>query len=348
VAGWLGEGAGTGRPPVPPQTAPLVTVVDGARVRETPTIVEHDGLRLYGVLTEPQDGDRRPLTAVMLNAGAIRRIGPNRMWVELARKWAAWGVATLRLDLPGIGDSDGDGEQYADEGRLYLAEFGGSVRAALDALDARGLPERFVLLGLCSGAYWSLQASLADERVVAALLVNPRALVWDPRIEVAREARKLRKAGSAQQWRRALRGQARPGWAGRLVRALATRALRAPADAVARRRRERERRAGADELDRCLDRLRDSDTRVLLAFTGDEPLHEELEREGRFVGAGARWPNLRLELVSPPPETHTLRPLWLQQRVHALLDETLAAELDRCAGPREATRADTSGGYSQR
>jgi alpha/beta superfamily hydrolase len=30
------------------------------------------------------------------------------MWVEASRRWAALGVATLRIDLEGIGDADGD------------------------------------------------------------------------------------------------------------------------------------------------------------------------------------------------------------------------------------------------
>ena len=50
---------------------------------------------------------------MLLNSGAVRRIGPQRMWVEAARRWAALGVPTLRFDVVGVGDSDGDGSAYA-------------------------------------------------------------------------------------------------------------------------------------------------------------------------------------------------------------------------------------------
>jgi alpha/beta superfamily hydrolase len=36
------------------------------------------------------------------------RSGPNRLTTAFARRWACAGVPSLRLDLRGIGDSDGD------------------------------------------------------------------------------------------------------------------------------------------------------------------------------------------------------------------------------------------------
>ena len=60
-----------------------------------------------GILTEPV-GPAVDLCAVWLNAGPQRRIGPNRMWVETARRWAALGVPSVRVDLAAIGDADGD------------------------------------------------------------------------------------------------------------------------------------------------------------------------------------------------------------------------------------------------
>ncbi len=79
------------------------------------------------------------------------------------------------------------------------------VRNAIDALEARGLGPRFILSGLCSGAYWSFHGALADDRVTAALMLNGAALIWDPNLDKMRDLR----AGLRDPWlwRRAARGQ---------------------------------------------------------------------------------------------------------------------------------------------
>ena len=51
--------------------------------------------------------------------------------------------------------------------------------------------ERFILGGLCAGAYWSFHAALRDPRVSSALMVNPRALIWDTGLGPARDLRAL-------------------------------------------------------------------------------------------------------------------------------------------------------------
>jgi hypothetical protein len=140
-----------------------------------------------------------------------------------------------------------------------------------------------------------------DERVVSVVALNPRALVWDPQLPVRREARHAAKVLSLHSWRSLLAGRASWRRVLEIARAAAT---ARPAD--------------RGELERCLDRLRDTGTRTLLAFSGEEPLHEELERDGRLTDR----PGVRLEIITSIPE-HTLRPLALQARTHALLDEAL-------------------------
>ena len=85
------------------------------------------------------------MCAVLLNAGALRRIGPNRTWVELSRRWAARGVPTVRMDLEGIGDSDGDERSLIDNRILYGPQMIEQTVATLDQLAAVDLPPRFVL-----------------------------------------------------------------------------------------------------------------------------------------------------------------------------------------------------------
>ena len=144
----------------------------GVELRERPMYVEAPDGPLFGILTEPL-GERRDLCAVLMNAGPQRRTGPNRMWVEIARRWAVRGVPTLRFDLAGIGDSDGDAAALVRVASLYAPAYAGQARAALDTLSAHGLPGRFVVLGLCAGAYWSTHTALEDKRVARVIMPTP-------------------------------------------------------------------------------------------------------------------------------------------------------------------------------
>jgi hypothetical protein len=135
-------------------------------VRESPFEFEHAGHRLSGVLSEPIGPPSAPICAVLLNTGADRRIGVGRISVEAARRWAAHGIPTLRFDVAGVGDSDGGEGLYAHSAdAMQLVELADQVISALDAAEARGLPARFVVGGMCAGAFWGLHAALKDERV---------------------------------------------------------------------------------------------------------------------------------------------------------------------------------------
>ena len=330
VADWLeAEGGGAVADGLDEHAGVLSVYLDegGARIRETALTVEQPFGRLLGVLAEPADA-QADLCVVLLNAGPQRRTGPNRMWVEIARRWAARGVPTLRIDLGGIGDSDGDASRFESDEAFYEPHFVGQARAALDVLEARGLAPRFVLGGLCSGAYWSLYAAIEDERIPAALLLNPRALLFDGWTEAVRETRELRrKLFSGNAWRRALRGEvsySRPfRIAGRFLLQVALAPFRLPRRIAARLRA---RAVGGDEIDLVFDRLRDQGKRALMVFVGREPLHEEFVRDGRLARF-ERWPNIDLEVRAFDAETHTLRPLWLQRAVHAMVDEAIEREL---------------------
>ena len=212
----------------------------------------------------------------MLNSGAIRRVGPNRMWVELCRHWAAKGIPTLRLDLEGIGDSDGDAARITRlyPSVMYTEERIGQAIAAIDMLEQRGLGNRFMLSGLCSGAYWSFHAACRDERVSAVFLINPRILFWDRLIQTERDNR--RKVLRTSQWPRMLRGEVPLA---RAISLLGHALVMMPRQALAGKRARQSRSAA---LDGALDHLRDTDKSVQVFFSGDEPLREELEIEKRL------------------------------------------------------------------
>ena len=61
--------------------------------------------RLKGVLTWPMEKRRENLALILISAGFTAKIGPHRMYSETARSLADIGIATLRFDLGGIGNS---------------------------------------------------------------------------------------------------------------------------------------------------------------------------------------------------------------------------------------------------
>jgi hypothetical protein len=180
--------AATTADPVPMSEAATIAIGD-AEILETPVTIPQAFGNLSGILTVPAEG-RQPVCIVMLNAGAIRRIGPNRMWVEAARRWAARGVPSLRVDVEAIGEADGAVSPYADDNALYVDELIPQVKAAIAFLVEQGVAERFVTVGLCAGAYWAMHAGLDDPRVTTALMFNSRGIVWDTGISASRDLRR--------------------------------------------------------------------------------------------------------------------------------------------------------------
>jgi pimeloyl-ACP methyl ester carboxylesterase len=321
VDSWLAadpEATVLGSPAVPPTGAPgpddgEVLLLDG--VREEPVVVQAGDARAFGIVAEPRGGIRADLTVLFLNAGAIRRTGPNRMWVEAARRWAAQGIPSIRLDVGAIGDAPRPFRSYVEDGSLHTPETYGDVGAAMDLAVARGLPGRFVLVGLCSGSSIAFNVALRDARVEAAVMLNPRSLVWSSRLIAARDAKVGARVVKGSQWKRVLRGEIDRRRICEIVQAIA----RYPLGAIERRR-------VAGQLMSAFRTLDDRDVELTLVFTGNEPLRDELARDGH-LGEVPRWKNVAVHDV--PGRDHTLRPRQEQEWVHALLDDVLGRKSQR-------------------
>jgi alpha-beta hydrolase superfamily lysophospholipase len=301
----------------------------GVALRERPVFVDGPSGPLFGVLTEPLAG-RRELTGLLLNAGPQRRTGPNRMWVQIARRWAAQGVSTLRLDLAGIGDSEGDPTVLARVAEFYKPAYAEQARAALEMLAERGLPQRFVTLGLCAGSYWSAQAALADERVAAVVMLNPRTLVFDEWRHSVRHTRRVRERLFLRStWRKVLRGEIKLARHVELARRFVTQAVAAQ---TRTRKRGAAKGTAGEPIEGLFDALRDRDQRGLMLFTGKEVLRRELTDNGVLDRLKDSWPNLELAILGTSADTHTLTPVWLQRQIHTVIDRVLADELERLPG----------------
>lgn len=124
---------------------------------------------LFGILTSPFEDQRvedAPI-AIFLNAGIVHRIGPFRLHVDLARQFAKNGFSNFRLDLSGLGDSEARTGKVEAESRAEM-----DVADAMDYLTQETGVEKFVVIGLCSGAYNAHQVALKDPRIVGGAFLD--------------------------------------------------------------------------------------------------------------------------------------------------------------------------------
>ena len=124
---------------------------------------------VIGIVTLPDDGCRASghTAVVILNAGFVHRVGPNRIHVKLARHLATLGLPVLRFDSSGIGDSVAH-TNATPSAQNAVAEVG----QVMDALSSKLAVQRFILIGICSGADLALRAAGSDPRVVGVVAIN--------------------------------------------------------------------------------------------------------------------------------------------------------------------------------
>jgi alpha-beta hydrolase superfamily lysophospholipase len=300
VVDWLAQGS-----PVA-ESRPALGRRRTPRVREAPELEVAGGVvesplgcpgshgEVFGILSCHSSAGPAPLALLLLSSGALPHPGPNRAWVEVARRWAARGIPTVRLDLPGIGEAGGNDPELVTDESTYESWRVDDVRSVLNQLQAAGISDRFVLGGLCSGANCSLQGALADTRVCGAVLINLFLVTWSAELI----AERVRRAAIADGFPNARVGSLDCPAARRQV-----------ADAIA-----------------AFDRLRERGTEVLVLFGEQEALYHEFAHQGLLDQLG-RWPNLWLERI--PSRDQMFRAQWLQRHVHERVDEALERILAR-------------------
>lgn len=119
---------------------------------------------LYGVLSLPAGQCVRGVLIVV--GGPQYRTGSHRQFTLLARSLAQNGIAAMRFDYRGMGDSQGEPRDF-----LSVED---DLRAAIDAFTGAipGLRD-IVLWGLCDGASASVTYAATDARVRGLVLLNP-------------------------------------------------------------------------------------------------------------------------------------------------------------------------------
>jgi pimeloyl-ACP methyl ester carboxylesterase len=319
-------------PPAYPRTAIVRETRDGPAVQEE--AVDFGGL--VAIITEPIDTrDADGLPAVILhNVGANPRVGCNRMYVTLARRWAAVGFRVLRLDSSGLGDSPAiaglpENQVYSDQG---IRDSG----RAMDFLADTRKVDRFVLMGLCSGAYVSFHSGVAHERVAGIVLMNILLFHWKEGDSLEIRTRNTVKATSyytqavrdREVWRRVFRGDVH-------VRAIASALIRRTyGRVVASAKRVLSRESDVARGFRALLRRR---TEVLLVFASDDGGRDVIDEHlgvdaKRFRGERG----FRFEIIDGAD--HTFSSLAAQQELYVLLTSHLTNRFATAGRPRERPR----------
>jgi dienelactone hydrolase len=163
--------AGEGARPTAVTLAPEA-IVDGVRWRP---IWFGAADHLFGVLTEPVDGAKPGLSAVLLLTGGVTpRTAGNGSYVALARRLAAKGHAVLRMDVSNIGESGTPDGSPGKENDPFPPSIVDDARAGLERLcTAVAKGTQVWVLGLCSGAYAAFHTIHEDRRTRGVFFLNP-------------------------------------------------------------------------------------------------------------------------------------------------------------------------------
>jgi predicted alpha/beta hydrolase len=195
-----------------PRETSVVSVPTGSSVVEE--LVQVPGSApLFGVLTTPLGpaSDTSPLL-LLTNAGSAHNVGPNRLYVEMSRRLAAQGFASLRLDLSNLGDSSRGLSD--DQNHPYPTTAVADMARAIEWLRRERGVERVVLGGLCSGAYHAFRCGveLSDGAIVGMLLINPLTFRWskDGVGMVSEDATPHARLADAKKWRKLIHGHYEP------------------------------------------------------------------------------------------------------------------------------------------
>lgn len=124
---------------------------------------------LVGIMTEPHSASRDGCfpAIIILNAGLLHRIGPNRLHVKIARRMAIAGFCVLRFDFSGIGDSSARNDNLPFE-KSSISE----TQEAMHYLSSMRGVGKFILVGICSGANVAFKTACRDHRVVGVIGIN--------------------------------------------------------------------------------------------------------------------------------------------------------------------------------
>lgn len=302
---------------------------------------------LLGVLCEPVRSAADAPVVLIANTGANPRYGNSRAAVTVARWLATLGVASLRIDGTGIGDSL---PQTGERGLPYSVQGDMDLRAGIDALAAR-FSGPVIVLGMCSGAYHALRGAFQDPRIRGLMLLNLQKFVWREGESLSVVQRTtlrttrfyMQNAVSSTTLRRLLRGNINVSGITKALAGRAGRRVAAAFDPAIRVLQRQETPVG--RIRRQMRDLTARSVEILFVLSGNDPgLDEIAEYFGAQGRIFRRLPNVTYQMLEGAD--HTLSANWarqaLMQRIAVYLnryfDVPIPMERAETAPPRSVMR----------
>ncbi len=177
VVDWLSQNLGPGKAPLNHGARPWPpgASLSPPGAREAAHVFR-DSAPLFGILCRSDFPREGAPGIVFLNTGAVPHAGMNRLWVSMARRYAAMGFTSLRFDISGVGESRARSTRADTRPNMQKAI--ADVGDAIGWLQAQGC-STITLIGFCWGAQLACNVALEDDRVRRLIMINAARQFWD-------------------------------------------------------------------------------------------------------------------------------------------------------------------------
>jgi len=116
---------------------------------------------LTGIATIQDNINRQSPAIILLNAGVIHKVGPFDFNISFARKLSSEDYLVFRFDISGLGDSD-----KIKDGTTYNEVVMNDLKQTMTFIEEKYDVNKFVVIGLCTGADHAHKIACQDSRVV--------------------------------------------------------------------------------------------------------------------------------------------------------------------------------------
>lgn len=174
------------------QTGDCVPLSTPAGSNELPVAFLSSGLMLRGMLHLPAKSRNFPVCVFCHGYFQSNRVGPFGLYVQVARALASHGVACLRFDCRGFGESEGNYLEVSYRGLAKDLANAVKVAKKIAGVDTR----RVGLIAHSLGANIAIQVASSDFSIETLCLLSPDASSSDKsKVFTNRQLRELRKDG---------------------------------------------------------------------------------------------------------------------------------------------------------